>query len=232
MSDRYLLIPQDPATRAPYPLEVMMKRWPRTLAYLRRFEEQLKARSGYRRYFKPADPFYAIYNVSVETLAASKVAWRTMGSAMQASTLSLTTVPGGIEAKPTVFKNTVIYLPVDNEDEGHYLVALLNSTWANYLLRASNVRGGKSAFATNVLGTLAIPEFNRRSGVARELAGLGKRAKQEAAESEHELLAATEIMIDEAAARLWSIGKRQQAAIHASLSAIEPLANAAQVVSR
>ncbi len=153
-----------------------------------------------------------------------------MGSAMQAATLSLTTAPGGIEAKPTVFKNTVIYLPVEDEDEGDYLAALLNSTWANYLLRACNVRGGKSAFSTNVLGTLAIPKFNRRSGVARELAGLGKRAKQEAAESEHELLAATEVMIDEAAARLWSIGKRQQAAIHASLSAIEPLANTAQTV--
>lgn len=232
MPDRYLLIPQDPATRAPYPLEVMMQRWPRTLAYLRRFEEQLKARSGYRRYFTAADPFYAIYNVSAETLATNKVAWRTMGSAMQAATLSPMTASEGIEAKPTVFKNTVIYLPVDDEDEGDYLAALLNSTWANYLLRACNVRGGKSAFSTNVLGTLAIPEFNRRSGVARELAGLGKRAKQEAAESEHELLAATEVMIDEAAARLWSIGKRQQAAIHASLSAIEPLANTAQTVPR
>jgi hypothetical protein len=81
--DRYLVVPQDPATRTPYPLETMRDKRPHTFAYLKRFEAQLKQRSGYRRYFKPTDPFYAIYNVSLDTVASTKVAWRTMGSDMQ-----------------------------------------------------------------------------------------------------------------------------------------------------
>ncbi|HTB49782.1 MAG TPA: hypothetical protein VK701_02290, partial [Solirubrobacteraceae bacterium] len=69
--------------QTPYPLETMRDKWPHTFAYLKRFEAQLKQRSGYRRYFKPTDPFYAIYNVSLDTVASTKVAWRTMGSDMQ-----------------------------------------------------------------------------------------------------------------------------------------------------
>jgi SAM-dependent methyltransferase len=218
--DRYLLIPQDPATRAPYPLDVMRKNWPRTLAYLSRFREELQGRSGYTRYFKPSDPFYAIYNVSPETMTGVKVVWTTMGTAMQATVIGLSSLDGTLAEKPTVFKNTVIYVPMQSEDEAFYLTSLLNCTWANYLLRASNVRGGKSAFATNVLGSIAIPEFNRRNAVARELADIGRRATVDANSGDHERLAVTEVMLDDAAARFWSIGQRQQTAIHAALDVL------------
>jgi SAM-dependent methyltransferase len=218
--DRYLLIPQDPATRAAYPLDVMRKKWPRTLAYLNRFRDKLLARSGYTRYFKPSDPFYAIYNVSASTIAPVKVAWTTMGNSMEATVLGLSRLDPTIAEKPTVFKNTVIYLPMESQDEAFYLTALLNCTWANYLLRASNVRGGKSAFATNVLHSILIPEFNRRSAVARELAELGRRATQYADSGEDERLAVTEVRIDDASARFWSIGERQQVAIHSGLDVL------------
>ncbi|HEX5851550.1 MAG TPA: N-6 DNA methylase [Solirubrobacteraceae bacterium] len=221
--DRYLLVPQDPETRAPYPIETMMQKWPHTLAYLRRFEKQLRARSGYRQYFKPADPFYAIYNVSTGTLAGTKVAWRTMGSSMQAAVLNESTASEHVEKKATIFKNTVIYVPVDDAEAGYYLAALLNSTWANYVLRASNVRGGKSAFGTNILGTVDVSEFSKKSSFARELAALGRRAAERTLSGERELLAATEIEIDDAAARFWAIGKSAQEAMRASLAALEPI---------
>jgi hypothetical protein len=215
--DRYLLIPQEPATRAPYPLDVMRTRWPRTLAYLNRFQEQLRLRSGYRRYFKPSDPFYAIYNVSDHTLSPVKVVWRTMGTAMQAATVGAASATAALPQKPTVFKNTVIFVPVQSVEEAHYLTAALNSTWANWFLRACNVRGGKSAFATNVLGTINVPAFTSRSPVARELSRLGELAAEEALEDDADRLLVTEVRIDEAAARLWDIGKRSQEAIAASL---------------
>lgn len=119
--DRYLLVPQDPTTRAPYPVDVMRARWPKTLAYLNRFRAELEARSGYRRYFKPDDPFYAIYNVSPETVQPLKVTWRKMGKAMQAAVIGPTSVSDAIGPKPTVFKNTVVYVPVASEEEAFHL---------------------------------------------------------------------------------------------------------------
>jgi Eco57I restriction-modification methylase len=219
--DRHLLVPQDPETRLPYPLHTLRERWPNTYAYLKQFEGQLVLRSGYRRYFKDTDPFYAIYNVSTETMAPRKIAWRTMGKDMQATVVGESALGETIaEVKPTVFKNTVIFLSVESEEEAHYLAGALNCTWTNWLLRACNVRGGKSAFATNLLGTIAIPAFSARSSTARDLARLAAQAAGEAADGEQEDLIHTEVLIDQVAARLWDIGPRGQEAIHASLAAL------------
>lgn len=142
-----------------------------------------------------------------------------MGTDMQAASLGPTTVAGCIAEKPTVFKNTVVFVPVTGAVEGAYLAALLNSMWANYLLRASNVRGGKSAFATNVLQSIAIPKYNPRSSRAQELSRLGQEAAEQAA-IDDERLEVTEVLIDEAAAAFWDIGRRQQEAMRASLEAL------------
>jgi hypothetical protein len=222
--DRYLLVLQDPAARAPYPLDMMRARWPHTLAYLNRFEPLLRQRSGYRRYFRPTDPFYAIYNVSSETVSVGKVVWRTMGSAMQAAALTEGTVDGVLPAKPLVFKNTTIFVSVDSVEEAHYLVAALNCSWTNWFLRACNVRGGKSSFATNVLRTIRIPAYNRRSDIARRLSSLGERAADEAQRRATDELDVTEIRIDEAAARLWELSERNQQAMRESLQVIDGVA--------
>lgn len=80
-------MPQDPETRFPYPVGVLRDRWPHTLAYLHEFEDALKKRSGYKRYFKSEDPFYAIYNVGRETLSEWKAVWRTMSATMDAAVI-------------------------------------------------------------------------------------------------------------------------------------------------
>jgi hypothetical protein len=115
--------------------------------------------------------------------------------------------------------HTVIFVALEDEEESHYLAALLNCTWTNWFLRACNVRGGKSAFATNALDTIAIPAFSARSSVARDLARLGYRAAIETADADADALAHSEIIIDEMAARLWDIGPRNQEAIRKSLAA-------------
>lgn len=203
--DRFLLIPQDPATRFPYPEQVMRDRWPTTYAYLKHFESPLRARSGFKRYFKPEDPFYAIYNVSPNTMADWKVVWRTMGSAMQATVVGPGEGPLG-DGKPSVFKNTIVFVAVEDREEAEYLAALLNSTSANYLLRASNVRGGKSSFATNVLDAVRIGQFDPDGDLFIRLAALARTASTQAQE-ESEELDYTEHLIDEAAAEYWGLSE-------------------------
>src|SRR5206468_3957551 len=150
-------------------------RWPHTLAYLTFFEDQLKKRSGYKQYFKSTGPVYAIYNVGRETMSDWKVAWRTMSPTMDATAVGPSAGPAGDGSRPGVFKNTVIFIPAETEDEAQYLAALLNSTWLNYVVRASNVRGGKSSNATNVLGTVRIPKFDSRRPLHRRLAAAAHR---------------------------------------------------------
>ena len=207
--DRFLLIPQDPETRAPFPEDQMRSRWPRTYAYLRRFEDELGERSGYKRYFNPTDPFYAIYNVARETMAEWKVVWQTMGSEMTAAVVGPSPDAANRDTQPTVFKNTVIFVPVTSEAEGWYLSGLLNSTWANYVLRASNVRGGKSSFATNVLQRLRIPRFAAKNNSSRVLAEYASSAAGLAKTGGDELLYA-EHQLDNTAARIWGLSEKSQ----------------------
>jgi len=47
----------------------MAVRLPKTYAYLKHFDEILRTRSGYRRYFRNTDPFYSMYNVGDYTFA-------------------------------------------------------------------------------------------------------------------------------------------------------------------
>lgn len=216
-AQRWLLIPQDPQTRLPYPEDVMKDRWPETLAYLRLFKADLKKRSGYKQYFNGKGPTYAIYNVGRETMSDWKVVWRTMSSTMDAAVIGPSPGPDGKKGTPGVFKNTVIFVPADSEEEANYLASVLNSSWLTYVVRASNVRGGKSSNATNVLDTVRVPAFERRRPIHRRLADLGRQAASEAEADDEEGLAITEHAVDESAADLWALPKAARAAMREAL---------------
>ncbi len=55
-----IILAQNPDTRVGWDEDWMKETLPKTYAYLKRFEEQLKQRSGYRKYFNSEDPFYSI----------------------------------------------------------------------------------------------------------------------------------------------------------------------------
>ncbi|MGD2144705.1 MAG: N-6 DNA methylase, partial [Anaerolineae bacterium] len=54
----------------------MVVRFPKACAYLKRFEDDLRNRSGYRRYFTEEDPFYSLFDIGDYTFAPYKVVWR------------------------------------------------------------------------------------------------------------------------------------------------------------
>ncbi len=70
----------------------MKRRDPKTFAYLKRFEDRLRARSGFKQYFRPTDPFYSIYNVGPYTMADWKVLWPEVGHTVRAGVCGLAEV--------------------------------------------------------------------------------------------------------------------------------------------
>jgi len=165
----HIILAQDPVRRAGIPEEVMQARFPKTLAYLRIFEKQLRARAAYKKYFSPArHPFWSMFNVGTYTLARWKVAWRIMGSTMEAAVL-----PQGGE-KPVLPHNTHAFVPCQSEDEAHFLCALLNSSLVNFVVRSYSVIGGKGFAPPHILEYLAIPRFDRDSELHRRAVWLSK----------------------------------------------------------
>jgi hypothetical protein len=79
-----ILMVQDPEKRRGYSEEWLQENYPRTYGYLKRFEEVLRKRAAFKRYFTRKDknnrivetgPFYSMFGVGPYTFAPWKVVW-------------------------------------------------------------------------------------------------------------------------------------------------------------
>ena len=128
----HFILTQDPETRKGIPENEMKRRYPKTYAYLKQFEGNpqspargtLRARSGYRQYFRSSDPFYSIYNVGHHTLAPFRVVWR----GQVAPSLNVSVSSLGENNRPILNDQTAYSVPFESEAEAHYVAALLNSS--------------------------------------------------------------------------------------------------------
>ena len=141
----WVIIVQDPATRCGLPLEVMQKKYPKTLAFLRKFETPLRNRAAYRKYL-PDAPFYSMYNISRETFAPVKVVWRRMDTRIRAAVVPPFDASGDLtfaHGRPIIPQETCSMIAVSGLDEAYYLAALFNSEAVHQRVVASSVQGGK-----------------------------------------------------------------------------------------
>jgi SAM-dependent methyltransferase len=210
----HIILAQDPKTRRGIPEDEMRRRWPKTYSYLKRFEKPLRERSGYRKYFKPTDPFYAMYNVGPYTLARWKVVWTRVGVDITAAVTI-----AGTARRPVVPIETATMVACDSEQEAHYLAALMNSGPARCLIDSYSSKGTGSFGSPHILTHVAIPSYCGKT-IHRQLAELSKRCHRVVL-SDTDVLRETEAEIDELAAQLWDISPSELRAIQAALAAME-----------
>jgi len=208
----YILVPQQPGKPSVGFDEGQLKvNYPRTYAYLKHFEDVLRQRSGYRKYFDPArDPFYSVYNVGQYTFAPYKVMWRE-----QASELTATAVIASDQ--PFIPDHKLMLVPCSTPGEASYLTACLNSAACRLAVGSYVVAIGMS---THVLEHVAIPTFEAANSLHQALASLSQRAHQLAAsgkEGEAEL-GGVEEEIDRLAAQLWGITGEEMGEIRRALA--------------
>jgi hypothetical protein len=148
---------------------------PRTYSYLKSFEGQLSQRSGMLKYFDPdkGDPFYSVYNVSHGTFAEYKVMWRQMIPQIRAAVI------GPVEDEylgriSPVTQHVVSVIAAQNEDEAHYLCAMLNSSIATCI--SASYSTGKSYGTPSVLDHVPIPQFHKNNDVHMMLVDLSRQA--------------------------------------------------------
>lgn len=170
-----LLLVQDLTTRRGIDEERLREAYPRTHAYLNRFESQLRRRAAYRRYQESA-PFYSMYNVGEYTVAPHKVVWRRMDRLVRAAVLETREVPF-LGSRPVLCQETCAMIATESGEEAHYLAALLNSSIVGFLAQAHNVRGGKGFGSPGMLEYLGIRRFDVQNADHQELASLGRAAQ-------------------------------------------------------
>lgn len=208
----HILMTQDPSTRTGYDEDWLKGTHGHTyFDYLKEFEQVLRRRSGYERYFDPQkDPFYSMYDVAEYTFAPFKTVWREQASELTASAVIA-------DPQSCIPDHKLMLVPCSSAPEAFYLAACLNSAPARLVVGSYVVAIGMS---THVLEHVAIPKFapaktlhDRLSTLSRQAHELATRGKGHEAE-----LRRVETEIDRLAAQLWGITKKDLAEIQQALA--------------
>ncbi len=205
------------------PVKDMQTRYPKTWAYLKRFEKELRARSGFQRYFTrkqggqvvETGPFYSIFNVGEYTFAPWKVVWPNMGNRIEASVVS------GMDGKPIIPQHIVSLVPLKCDSEAHYVCALVNSSPFQFAAFAYSQAGGKSFGTPHILENIRLPKFTPEDTDHQKLSELSRKAHEICSSNSRDELEAIETAIDHAAARAWGLTDTELAEIRASLKELK-----------
>ncbi len=208
------------------PEQEMQQHYPKTWAYLKRFEKPLRERSGFKRYFTRKDkrgqivetgPFYSMFNVGDYTFAPWKVVWPWISRDIVASVI------GETDGKPIIPDNNVTFLAFPSDIEAFGVAAILNCSVFRFIVRAFYSGGGGGIGRPAVLTRVRIEQFRESNLPYLQLAKLSRCAHElaprayqgdEAAQAE---LRQVEAEIDRLAAQLWDLSEEELREIQASL---------------
>jgi type I restriction-modification system DNA methylase subunit len=214
----------------------MGSRYPRTLAYLKEFEKQLRERSGepYKSTFSgrktvtlekgrtgPA-PFYWLFNART-AISKYKVAWKdTAGkisgkgefSAAVLEPVTLAPLP----LEPPVPLHTIMFIEASSAAEAHYLCAVLNSSPVRLAVASYTM---ERHIATQVPKKVHIPDYDPRDPAHKRLSELSVRAHASARAADSHAVEVLQREIDETAIGLWGLNRAELKTVHAGLRVFE-----------
>lgn len=204
-----ILMVQDPNTRRGYDEGSLQVTYPKTYAYLKRFEKMLRQRAAYKRYFKQSDAFYSMFNVGQYTFAQYQVVWRE-----QAAGLVAAVVPT-LEGRPVVPDHKLMAVGLNDEMEADYLCAALNSSPAQLLVLSYAVT---IQLSTHILEHISVPLFSAANSTHVRLASESRRACAATESGDVELVGRAEMEIDRLVAKLWGLTEEELREIRESLA--------------
>lgn len=148
--------------------------YPKTFEWLMYFHDVLletRIRSG--KFYDPSQfPFYKLDNVGPYTFKPYHVIWKEQSKMMVACVISsLNSTELG--NKMIVTDSKVLYASFDNEDEAHYLCAIINSKTIAKIIESYTIDTQRGV---DILKNIAIPPFNKDDNIHSELVNLSKQA--------------------------------------------------------
>jgi hypothetical protein len=200
----------------------MQKDFPKAWAYLKHFENELRARAAFKLYFTrkaagktiETGPFYSMFDVGEYTFAPHKVVWGRIGSSLAADAIE----PD--EGRAIIPQETHTLVAVLSRDEALYLAAVVNSLPFNFAAVSYSQTGGKSFASPHILENIRVPKFDGKKACCRKLAEFGAKAKQALAAGRETELEKVSGQIDDTALELWRLTQSDLKEIQAGYAEI------------
>ena len=174
----YVLLVQDPQTRAGFAESTVKRLWPGVYQYLVQFRDELLNRALYKKYHaRSSKPFYSQFNVSPATFSPYKVVWQRMSSDLRAAVIARQ--HGVLGSKIVVPLETTAFIAAASAGEAHYLCAVLNSAPVREFVKTFSANG--RGFGTPwVVNRIKIPPFDHSNPTHLELAAISNRLHRQA----------------------------------------------------
>lgn len=191
----YCIIPQShPGERNEKQLK---KECPKTWEWLNGFKEPLLSRKS-KSFAK--DPFYSIFGLG-DWDSKYKVIWKSMGFYPDFVVVS-SVRDKNIGKKIFVAEHVQYFIPTEDENEAHYICAMLNSSVVRKNLRALS-SGGKSGLSGEIVRKIKIEKFSGKKSVHNKLSILSKKAHELASADDIENLRKVQNQIDNLVEKLY-----------------------------
>jgi len=106
-------------------------------------------------------------------------------------------------------EHVLAFVPTENENEAHFICAVLNSSVVDLVIRS--IAGGTKSFGTPKIieETIRIPKFDANNEIHRKLAELSRKAHELASKEEEEELRVIEKEIDSEVAKLFGLNEEE-----------------------
>ncbi|MGC9086546.1 MAG: Eco57I restriction-modification methylase domain-containing protein [Thermoproteota archaeon] len=221
---KWLIIPKNFAiipynSRAQIYSESELKvKYPNAFAYFSTFKDALTNRSHYRKYGENK-PFYFIHMFSDWMLSNYKVVWNQMGNQLEVA-VATPVDDAHLGLKPLIPEHVIAFIPVEQEDEAHYICSILNSNLVNLILQ-SIAKGGKNFATPELINMVNIRRYNSSDPLHKKLVELSKRAHQLAQQNQEDELKKVEEEIDKTVSQLYGITDEEFEEIKNCLAILE-----------
>lgn len=178
-SNLYMVVPHYNSGKSIYsgiPENELKTRFPKTFEWLNYFHDVLlKTRITSGKFFnKETQPFYRLDNVGPYTFQKYHVVWREQNKNMVSCVVSEIDCEH-LGNKAVVFDSKVLFCPLDNEDEAHYLCALLNSEVITKIIDSYTISTNRGI---DVLKNIKISKYDPTNELHVRLASLSKKAHE------------------------------------------------------
>jgi len=209
LPEAHIILTHEPTMRLKaITVERMESDFPKTFSYFKRFQDMLRKRPAFRRYFREDAPFYSIFNIGEYTFSPWKVVWRE-----QAAGLTVAVV-GPENGRPVIPDHKLMMVQIDTKQEAYYLCGALNSAPARLVVAAYAT---ETSMNTHILENVRISSFQEKNHIHLKLAALSEAAHKAASAGSTAEVKRIEEEVDHWAAKLWDLSKAELAEIRSSL---------------
>lgn len=219
--ENYMIVPTD-SKGTTLPHSVLRVEYPQIYEYFFKFFGDLVNRGGepYKSKLDPyrikklpeaeseAPPFYWLFNAE-PSLARYKVIWKRIAGGITGKAVNFAAAVIGSakepfldSSKPIVLNDSLIMIPLDDENEAYYVCGIMNSSIVRSIIAAYTY---ELRMETHITQFVRVPKFNRKNGNHEKLAELSKTAHQLASQRRVEELRKVEKDIDTITTELYGL---------------------------